>query len=210
MRMVWQDGEHLMTQGDVEAGDVGVLLGIEELAEVVYTDPPWNAGIAKRMRQWAGDEGEADLGHLLDCLAEIIARRARYGFVQMGHGTGAKRLEQALDGAGLKYQAHECSQIVNDKTWERGKSALLYAIGAEIVVDPNAGWTNLCRDTIAQVAAPGAIVLDPFVGQGMTLRVCDAEGWTCYGMDLNAKRVDEGVKRLLRDRGTGREGLYES
>ena len=215
--------DHVLQVGDVEMGGVARLLDGARV-DAVYADPPWNAGIATRMRQWAGDEIPVDFGFLMQATADAVTQALKpcgVAFLQMGvRGSGAALLEEALAQAGLASAARPCATIASDAPaetgkWARGAGALIIvaartaAEAESIEVPTDLGYTDLCRALLRQVVPPGGTVLDCFLGKGMTLRVCDAEGWSCYGMELNAKRLSEALQRVERDRAAGRASLYE-
>ncbi len=56
--------------GDVTKGGLGAVR-----ADAIYTDPPWNPGIARIMRQWAdADEGPIDFERFTRVSAMAIAK----------------------------------------------------------------------------------------------------------------------------------------
>lgn len=215
MRELWSDGWHVAYEADAGLGEILDVVG-QEVVHAVYTDPPWNAGIARRMRQWAGkDDGAVDFQGLMDQAASDLAwvlGGGAPGFVQMGDA-GIDVTVRALEDAGLVAVPERCGQCSEAFVPFKTRAWLVrVARSAEELPactwDEDDAWTTLCSKALAPVVPAGGTVLDPFVGLGLVLRVADAMGWRAVVSDLNTDRVLRGVKSMEMDRkGTPVEAL---
>lgn len=205
---------HRCYEADVAEGE-----GFEVLREaqgegpvVLYSDPPWNAGIAQQFRKWAGKPAAVDFTSLMEVTANLVAKalgREGVGFVQMGD-QGIERTLSSLSVAGVKAAAYRCGQVT-----EAGKAlkpAWLISVSGpdghppvKVWADDDA-WIVLCAKALRSVVASDTVVFDPFVGYGVALRVADAMGLRFVGCDLNRSRVERGVRRMEADRRRGDVG----
>lgn len=214
---VLDDGQHLLGVGDLEAPGV-----VEELAQAhfaregkalydhAYTDPPWNAGIGRMFRKWAGQELDrsVDVDALLRATTDWCASQVRgWSFVQIGKQKHDVLRQCFLD-SGLTLQSEiACTHVNDGGTVVQGDAWLFAGFPATSVkppvVDPSASWMQLASDVLAQVAQPGETVVDWYMGQGMVLRVAESLGLRSYGVEINRKRALEAVARLEKDRRRG-------
>lgn len=204
MREVYRDAAHQLWEGDISEGDAARLLSTLPPVAAVYTDPPWQRGIAQRFRHWAGKPADVDFKALMGVTADVVASAlvgGAPGFVQMG-AQGMDVTLDALAAAGLKAQPHPCGQ--SDEQFRPIGTAFLIAVGVNepplVSWGPTDAWAVLCRKALTPHVSPAGVVFDPYVGYGIVLRIADVYGWSCAGMDLNVGRVQEGVKRMLKDR----------
>jgi hypothetical protein len=218
---------HVLGVGDLEDGGAADLLS--ELGrrtgrttyDHCYTDPPWNAGIGRMFRKWADPSGAqgldraVDVDRLLDDTVQLCATQVLgWSFVQIG--------KQKLDVLTAAVQSRpeltlratiDCTHVNDGGSVVQGGAYLLafhrvdapaeLVEGEVPVVDPGASWLQLCTDVLGQVAQPGQTVVDWYQGQGMTLRCCEGLGLVSYGLEINAKRAHEAVRRLGADVRTG-------
>lgn len=185
---VYTAGEYRVMCGDVEAGDLPKVTTPD--IEVVYTDPPWNAGIATQFRGWAGKPRPVDFNTFLAKFCDALAHTtASIFYIEMGKGNIAVLRD-------LMFR-HGVTEV---GTWgttygESGK-ALLWC-GTRRVTDWHLDGTPeglkgkpLIRWALSQFGIDqGRRVLDPCCGQGMTIQVCMERGIPATGMELNPKRI---------------------
>lgn len=204
---------HALYVADLEDGAGAELFQRHGPYDHCYTDPPWNAGIAKMFRKWSGAELDrsVDVDALLTLTLEMVRDQVLgWSFVQIGvqkRDFLVRRAEElGLDFAG----AIDCTQVNDGASKSEGAAWLLAfrgpkAVGQRLpVVDPSEYWLDLCATVLLQVAQPGQTVVDWYQGLGMVLRVCDQIGLVSVGTELNGKRATEAVSRLGRDRAGGR------
>lgn len=204
---------HVLLVGDVEGGAADELAITAGPYDHCYTDPPWNSGIARIFRKWAGPElnRSVDINALLDQTLGLIARDVRgWSFVQMGVQK-IDYLERRAVELGLTVAGRiDCTQVNDGGSKVEGTAWLLAIQGPEVVghpiplVDPSQSWLDLCATVLGQVSQPGQSVVDWYMGQGMVMRVADQLGLRSCGVELNAKRAEEAVARLQSDRDGGR------
>lgn len=212
LRPVWSDERHRVFAGDVEEGAGRELAELAKPVAAVYTDPPWNAGIAQQFRKWAKVPRPVDFPALLAETARVLASAladGAPGFVQMGE-RGLDATLTALDEVGLVSMPYPCGQVTD--SWEPLRGAWLIGVGSGWVPgqtwDDDDAWTVLCRRALSPHVPEGGTVMDPYLGFGVVLRVADVQGWRCVGADLSEDRVRRGVKRLERDRRGAPEAVF--
>jgi len=184
-------GAHRVVIGDVMDGAVLRCMGSERAA-VIYSDPPWGEGNLRYWRTHAGDSSRPrwDL-FVAAWTASVAAARAPDApvFIEMGE-RWADDFAAALARVG----------IVVTQRW-----TVLYRSGARLLpnallyagppmrdgFDPSAlNAAALPRACVAEVARPGAIVLDPCCGKGYTARAAVRAGMRFRGVELNPKRAE--------------------
>lgn len=184
-------GAHRVVVGDVMHGAV-VHAMRDDLADVVYSDPPWGEGNLRYWRTHAGDPARPRWDLFVAAWTASVARVARPGapvFVEMGL-QWADGFADALARVG----------IVVTRRW-----TVLYRSGARLLpnallyagpplradFDPSAlDAAALPRACVAEVAVADGIVLDPCCGKGFTARAAVAAGMRFRGVELNPKRAE--------------------
>jgi len=171
--------------GDLVAGDLG-----DVSAEAIYTDPPWNPGMARIMRQWAhADTGPVDYLELVCRTALAFARACPSGpwYLQAGPRPSVWR-------EGLR----RCSPLpihTIPATWGTVANPkpyyVLCANGAPPIPSGLHG-KDVTRAVMGQVTSKKSI-LDPFMGKGQTLRHAIPLGVSVFGMEINPKRLAAGA-----------------
>lgn len=207
---LWRADGHVLYAGDIEDGDADTALQADGPVDVVWTDPPWNAGIARRMRQWADLDRPVDLAVLAAATARLCAT-VGHGFVQVGEGRPAETFGAALTREGLDCTVSACAQLTRDpgrghpreraeKVGYAEREARVIGFGRcrHVQIPPGLAWIELTGHCLA--AAGARSVIDPFVGYGSTLRAAHPIGARVVGVDLNADRAIEAATRYTADR----------
>ncbi len=182
--------------GDAETGDIGDhMSGIT--VDAVYCDPPWNAGIAKIFRNWAGATGDQfSLTNLVGCTVRQLSLVCPGGpwFLDVGPRPdlwleAVRRVRPwAVSRPATWGDKHRRTYIVQSEA-----SALM---PSELHGEESTEWVfNYFVDMGVES------VLDPFIGKGLTVRHAVPLGISVYGMELNAKRLS--VAEALADELTG-------
>lgn len=181
---------HRLACGDITTGVVSGLMASAR-ADVVYSDPPWGPG---NQRYWHTHNGSAPRTDWAAFLAAFCSVCATYRkpdapvFVEMGL-RWVEELDAAMKHAGLPRQRRW------DITYGRPArpNALLLYGDRDMPVDlgPNTHGEPITRTILTAVVRPGAIVLDPCCGKGMTARHAHNNGAAFRGSELNAKRLEE-------------------
>lgn len=188
-------GEHRILCGDVLLGDVDRLM-LGEKADVVYTDPPWGAG----MQHWFASHANTSVVDgwtaFKFAFAAALHAHAVKGapiFVEMGL-RWADEIVTAL--------AREDINISQRWTTQYGSparpAALLYAgpllePGVDLSTLKDAALPRACLEAVGK---RGGIVLDPCCGKGYTARAAMATGMRFRGLELNPKRLEVTEKHL--------------
>lgn len=191
-------GRHRLICGDITAltpehpnGPVGALMG-DDLADVVYSDPPWGPGNQKYWHTHRA-HGAVPRTSWPDFLSAFCVLVATYkkpnapAFIEMGL-RWVEDLERAMSAAGLSHR----------KTWRifygpRTKplpNALLQFGPAPLIrlPDPPVG-EPVTRAALEAVVRPGSLVLDPCTGLGMTARITHILGGQFRGCEMNPLRL---------------------
>jgi len=195
---VYQVGPHVVACGDLERGHAQALLAfVGTDGTMVYTDPPWNQGLATQFRRMV--DGENAVVPEFDAL--IRAAFAAYAmvpgpvFVEMGH---QHQPSMALWGRAVGLQVN------NEWVVPYGKNTscvtLLGRLGSPFpTMEPPGHLTGVGLVAWAlrcQAACPR--VFDPCLGLGTTAAACLATDRTLVGMELNPLRLAVAVGRLCR------------
>lgn len=67
--------------------------------------------------------------------------------------------------------------------------------GNLLALHPKVKPVALAADAILDCTAPGAIVLDGFLGNGSTVLAAERSGRRCYGLELDPLYVDTVIRR---------------
>ncbi len=195
-------GPHRLLCGDITCGAVDALMG-DERAAVVYGDPPWGPGNQQywhTMRE-RGSAPRTDWHGFLDALAGAIARgRAPDAPVLLEMGLRwTADLDAALAGVGLPLR-REWRITYGPRSKPLPQSLRLYGpvdVPVEIPKSAEHGEAAT-RTVLGAVVRPGAIVLDPCTGLGMTARVTHRLGGQFRGSEMNAARIERTAVWLRR------------
>jgi hypothetical protein len=195
-------GQHRLLCGDITTGAVEVLMG-EERADAVYVDPPWGPGNQQywhTMRE-RGAAPRTDWPTFLEALCGAIARARRPEapvFVEMGL-RWTDDLDAAMRAAGLPLRRHWTISY-GPRSKPLPNSLRLYgALDVPVAIPPEASHGEpATRTVLASVVRPGAIVLDPCTGLGMTARVTHALGGRFRGAEMTAARLERTAAWLRR------------
>jgi hypothetical protein len=173
--------------GDIMVGDpIGELLG-GELADIVYSDPPWGQGNLTYWRTHNGEPSTTDWRGFLERFCSTVVRHARPGaplFVEMGL--------RWVDELAAVMASHGRTETAR-WTCVYGRPArpnILWYSGPPVDLDVSGlGGPPMTTKALSSVARPDAIVLDPCCGKGMTARVALQLGMRFRGNELNHKRL---------------------
>jgi hypothetical protein len=187
-----QVGRHRLLVGDITEGAAGLLMG-DELADVIYSDPPWGPGNQQywhTMRQ----RGSVPRTHWLGFLEAFCGACAQFRrssspvFVEMGL-RWVDDLDAAMLSAGLQKRG-QWRIFYGPKRKPLPNTLSLYGAGPIDVAlpDPPHG-EPVTRAVLAEVVKPGSVVLDPCTGLGMTARITHALGGSFRGSEMNADRM---------------------
>jgi hypothetical protein len=200
-------GRHRLLCGDLTLGVLERLMrdddGAPVLADVVYVDPPWGPG---NQQYWhtMNARGSVPRTPWPDFLAALCSACRTYRkpsapvFVEMGLRWVAE-LDAAMAAVGLAV-TRRWSITYGPKAKPLPNSLSLY--GAQPTIDmvlpsPPHG-PPVTRWMLAATVRPGAIVLDPCTGKGMTARFTHEFGGCFRGLELNPRRLEAAAAWLHR------------
>lgn len=212
MRVAFDDGRNVLAVGDVERGAIADLMdwarnterGLPGTVDAVYTDPPWNPGIARIFRRWAGREhGAVDLGFLFAAFVNDALAACPYGpwYIEMGRG-GVHVMQDTL--AQFDVGVTDVLLTTNDDAEANAEAYVIEADPTEpardAIVHPRAtglNGTDLRRTIMGTFPERGIrTVLDPFAGYGGILREAATLDIGYYGLELNADRLQRAIDFL--------------
>ncbi len=172
-------------EGDAETYDI-----VDHMAgrtvDAVYCDPPWNAGIAKIFRNWAGATGDQfSLGGLAIATVDQLRIVCPGGPWFLDVGPYPDLWLEAVRRVRPK-------AVSRPATWSGGKLTHIVQSGASTLM-PSGLEGEQSTEWVFNYFVDMGIesVLDPFVGKGLTVRHALPLGISVYGMELNAKRLLE-------------------
>lgn len=189
----WQAGPHRLMCGDHEAGAMKALVDTVPLpVSLVYTDPPWGRGNAKYWRTYAAKHGvdyvDPNWPGLMDRLVWAVdALRPDAACIEMGQRWSA---EVARRLGTLPVSVHDATYRAGHKHLPNhlivATQSPAHPLHGAMPILHGAALTRWVFDTVAE---PGGVVVDPFVGRGMTVRFADHAGMACYGVELCPHRL---------------------
>lgn len=190
---------HRLLCGDITTGCVGGLMG-DELADAIYSDPPWGPG---NQQYWhtMRERGAAPRTSWPDFLLAFCGVCATYRkpaapvFVEMGM-RWADELDAAMLRAGLPRQRRWVVTYGPKKNPLPVTLNLYGPLDIEIAMPDPAHGEPVTRAVLEAVVRPGAIVLDPCTGLGMTARITHRLGGVFRGTEMNAARLERTAEWL--------------
>lgn len=206
--MIQQIGPHRVRHGNVmdSAGIEALMAG--ELADIIYSDPPWGLG---NLRYWqtmnkkmtGQDLGQA--GSLEAFLDQILSLSARYAknILLIEYGV---RWEEELKGMASAHgltHVGRCTPIYSSANLPLhlhvfAKQPVALPEGYLQGLNGTKGFETVMRAT-APFAVPGGVVLDMCCGMGYSAQMAIRHGMRFRGNELNAARLAKTVKRLTKD-----------
>jgi hypothetical protein len=180
------NGRHVFLCGDVEQGALTALARATGTGcDVVYTDPPWSAGNYKYWRTHAQRQGPSDWCAFLEALLSGINTFNPYDiWIEMGISS-SDVLRCARDILQLPYDTHYTVFYGNPR-----RPNHLVHFGAPVTSSADGLYSEaVTRWAFGHFPHGASTVLDPCVGRGMTARMAHRYGLTCYGIEINPRRL---------------------
>ena len=212
--MITNVGKHRVQHGNVMNGIDNLMQG--ELADFIYSDPPWGQG---NLRYWqtmnnkmtGADKVDIDYTEFLHKYFEIISKYARDRIILE---YGCQWREDIIEWAKEYGFQHHGSRVCYYQSGSRHLPCDLHFLSKSGNVSPNEippeGDQNLkdLRDLkliewLWELYAPEEvnIVLDPMCGMGFSAQMAIKWGAAFRGNELNEKRLQKTIDRLERDKG---------
>jgi hypothetical protein len=191
--MMIQIGTHRLMIGDITTDVVSQLMGAE-LADVIYSDPPWGPGNQQywhTMRSRGSVPRTSWPGFLAAFCGVCAAHRKPDApvFVEMGM-RWADELDSAMIAVGLPRRRR---WVVTYGPKKKPLPVTLNLYGPrdiDVVMPEPAHGEPVTRAVLEVVVRPGALVLDPCTGLGMTARITHKLGASFRGTEMNANRLE--------------------
>lgn len=192
---LWRVGRHVLSCGDIEAGDHARLIGMLP-PDMLYMDLPYDQSNLTLYRKKAGAEKGQDLDSFLRSVVVPLARINGDLYIETGN-KAADAVAGTLEDAGAKvlnrwgifyYGVKPC--VLLKASFVGGKPTSASPVGMDDEDTP--GWA------IEQSTDPGGIVADFCVGQGITAVSAAALGRRALGMDINPRRLAVTIDRLVK------------
>lgn len=167
--------------GDIEEGDFVCTV------DAIFTDPPWNPGIARMFRKWAGHDRTVDLKTVARMASVQIAIACPKGPWYIEVGPNPEPWLTAIKGVS------EGPVRAVKGTWgpSRNPFHMLCANGAPPISPGLYDEEGMAQAFRHFDQLNVRTIGDPFVGRGMTICHAKRHGMEVWGMDLNPQRIDE-------------------
>ena len=182
-------GPHRLLNADITTGAVAELMS-GELADVIYSDPPWGPGNQQYWHTY-NQRGSAPRTNWDDFLAAFCSVCRAHKtleapvFVEMGL-RWAEQLDAAMALEGLPLQRMWAITYGHPA---RPNSLRLYGPQDVPVTFTKTHGPPVTATILGAVVKPGMVVLDPCCGLGMTARNTHKLGGKFRGCELNPKRL---------------------
>ncbi len=205
---LWLCGNHEFQCNDFQ-NIKGWINGLFEskYADVVYCDPPWNAGNATAFRTKAGMPSKVIFGTFLRNLARVIQDCKGNVFLEMGVKE-ENEVCTVMEDAGARllkvweityYKKRPCR--LGMFTWREKAD--------EIELDLD-GWDEeLTPYEVLRQYPKGSKVYDPCCGRGLTSRAAEKAGLKSMGLELAPRRMADALMRMEKLTGSKPLRLFE-
>ncbi len=197
---VWRLGDHILYCGDTSLHAFRELL--TEKAALAFADPPYGAnveGYDDSKFYWQHDY-LADMAEVVVVTPGIVsifelARRTTMPYRWSMAAWITNGMTRGAVGFGnWMYAAVFSHGSVFRQTQDFGKVTISNAEAAD-TDHPTRKPTEYVQWVVDTFSKPKQIVIDPFLGSGQTLMVCEAQGRRCIGGELDARFCSEIVAR---------------
>jgi hypothetical protein len=179
------------------------------VVRLVYSDPPWNPGNATYWRTHAGREPCANYNRFLDSWCAVVAECIARGGTDIFAEQSTNDRHCAMFMAAVARQPRWSLPLLEQWTVYYGSpgsasvrrpNVLLHFGNTRLSTDPTgmAGEPMTIRTCAGVRATPGACVVDPCMGKGMTSRMAHYFDWDCLGVEINPKRLGVTLEWLKR------------
>jgi len=203
MRTIPTDSEHRLAIEPIQDLDAASLLEGEQ-SYILNTDPPfegtmkyWTTRREKATGQ-ASSDNLISYKELLDHLVDIVEHHVDgYVFVAGSAQTDTleRRLEPVLDNVMVHHPLYRSGGTTREYTMVTGGTAPQYAFNRSLDgLGPRSEAVISAK--FDQVAEPGRLVLDPFVGEGLTARFAVRHGMRFAGNEFNPSRAQQTARIL--------------
>jgi DNA modification methylase len=201
VRQTWQLGDHYLHCGDATSEEAFALLMMDERADAVFVDPPYNvpvkghvSGKGKvRHREFAQGVGELNRDEFIQFLIKNCGLRA-----QTLYRSQHELIFVFKSGTGRHTNNVELGKNGRNRTnvWKYDSASAQARKGNNLLaLHPTAKPIQLVMDALLDCSYRGDVVLDCFLGSGTTLLAAEQTGRICRGIELDPLYIDTAIRR---------------
>lgn len=214
---VWRVGNGVYVCGDIEEGYLDILDGyLPEPIDLIYSDPPWNAGNARWWRTHAGVElgRTVDWEAFYDRILDFISGHApQHVFLEMSVANTPWLTDRSAK-YGLAHSGSEAwtcyygapVNVGNGEARVRRPNSLLHFGPFLPGLNPEGmRGSEMTRHVFGHAHVFGGTAIDPCIGKGMTARIAHEFGMTSCGLELSPERLAVTLHWLDRKYGDARK-----
>lgn len=169
-----------------------IRLELPARVDAVYSDPPWTPGNEKYWRRHAGvGDGRGYAAFLAAwhaVTAMCVQRGAEHVLVEQSENAGHR---QAFLDARAGWNLPQSKEWIVAYGRPSRPNRLLHFSWRALTADPSgmSGQEMTLRACVGLHLPPGATIVDPCMGRGMTSRIAHILGWQFFGVELNPRRL---------------------
>ncbi|MDJ0685388.1 MAG: site-specific DNA-methyltransferase [Alphaproteobacteria bacterium] len=218
---VWRLGAHRLVCGDSTDPETVEVLMVGQLADLVFTDPPYGVGYTGGKKKWVGIKNDDVVsGDLVAFLVAVFANLDAFSekdaawyiwhaantsaeFYSALAETGRKASAQIVwvknvmaGGFGHYRSRHEPCIYVSGKNYAGRDQDTVWNVKKEHgYLHPTQKPVRLVERALRNSSRRGDVVLDVFGGSGSTLIACERTGRAARLVELDPRYVDVIVRR---------------
>lgn len=197
-------GNHVVANADLEQGMTHAIADEYGPFDMLYTDPPWGAGVARAFRTKAGVDGEkgnkVDWDRFEGLMIDLFSTAAPLAFIEIGRGQTESLIEGLEEVGGVLHGRWELVA----KESPLGHWLLCFTfdgMSAPDLRDYQGHDSNFTPGECIEDAEPSmpdnATVFEPFAGLGWTAKFTAQRGHTFIGCELAPRRAAETMDVLF-------------
>ena len=190
---VWEIGDHRVRAGDLMDDDAFEWV-LNQDADFMYVDPPWNQALISGFYTKAGRRGEGpDFWEFMERVVEV-ARSVKYtAWIEMGN-QNIDRLKALVETRGgtvtddwaVTYYRTHPSRLIQ-VSWNDYVVLGLALYGVD---------DGMLPYRVCEALPTGSRVLDVCAGRGLTAKAALKSGHTFIGLELHPRRLAHAIQRV--------------
>ena len=206
---IWQIGPHRLICGDATKAQTYEQLLENQLAQMIFTDPPYNVPINGHVsglghhkhREFAMATGEMTQAQFIDFLKSTFDHLSNFSmdgalqFICMDW----RHMKEVMEAADEPF-----NELKNLCVWAKtnvwtypGMSSFSDDRDAELALHPTVKPLKLVEDAILDCSDRGGLILDAFAGSGTTLLAAENTGRRGYGIEIDPHYCDVILRRFI-------------
>lgn len=203
---LWEVGPHKLACADLQNRDQmdDALVFFEGVPEMVYTDPPWDAGNARGFRTKAHrstpsiETNKVEFGDLIDAVIDIASLATGPVFMEMGLKE-VERVKQHIEvNGGTSWE------VIPITYYKTKPCVLIHAsfspsyYGSESIAEAHGLDDEETPSWVIERFATVGPVLDVCMGRGLIAEAADQHGKVAWGIELNPRRLAVTIDKLAK------------